>query len=162
MSPTGASFVTSHRGRGDLGFGHVVVTFDDCGEARDFYVDMLGFDVSDICLLDQPWLFTRVNPRHHSIAFGEVPGPSSYHHFMLEVADEDTVGRTLDRLLNAGAQVTAGLGRHTNDLMLSFYVRSPSGIEVEFGCHGRLIDDSTWTTATYESDSVWGHRRLGN
>ncbi|MFC6236343.1 VOC family protein [Longivirga aurantiaca] len=161
VSPTGAVFVTSHRGRGDLGFGHVVVTFDDYEAARHFYIDLLGFDVSDICLLEQPWLFTRVNPRHHSLAFGHVPGQSAYHHFMLEVTDEDTVGRALDRFMDAGAPLTAGLGRHTNDLMLSFYVRSPSGIEVEYGCQGRLIDDNAWSTATYESDRIWGHRRLG-
>ena len=36
------------------------------------------------------------------------------------------------------------LGRHTNDLMTSFYVRTPSGFEIEYGTGGLVVDDDTW------------------
>ena len=49
------------------------------------------------------------------------------------------------------------LGRHTNDLMTSFYVRTPSGFEVEYGT-GRLIDDESWETGAYDAQSIWGHK----
>ena len=50
------------------------------------------------------------------------------------------------------------LGRHTNDLMTSFYVRTPSGFEIEYGTGGRLIDDDTWKVGAYDAQSLWGHR----
>jgi 3,4-dihydroxy-9,10-secoandrosta-1,3,5(10)-triene-9,17-dione 4,5-dioxygenase len=160
VSPTGAAFVTSDRGRGDLGFGHVVVTYEDYEAARQFYMDTLGFRVSDICLLPDPWMFAHVNPRHHSLAFGPVPGPSNYHHFMLEVEDADMVGLALDRLTAAKAPLVTTLGKHSNDEMFSFYVRTPSGLEVEYGCGGRKIDDEAWSSTTYDSPSIWGHHHI--
>jgi 3,4-dihydroxy-9,10-secoandrosta-1,3,5(10)-triene-9,17-dione 4,5-dioxygenase len=160
VSPNGAAFVTSDRGPGDLGFGHVVVTFEDYEAAHAFYMDLLGFRVSDICLLPDPWMFAHVNPRHHSLAFGPVPGPSQYHHFMLEVQSLDMVGLALDRLNAVSAPMVTTLGKHSNDHMVSFYVRSPSGLEVEYGCAGRKIDDSAWVSSTYDSPSLWGHHHL--
>jgi 2,3-dihydroxybiphenyl 1,2-dioxygenase len=158
ISPTGASFVTGHSVRGDMGFGHIVVSYPDLGAARSFFFDVLGFRISDICLLGEPWFFAHVNPRHHSLALGPGPGPSALHHFMLEVTDLDVVGRALDYFSGSPYAPTTTLGKHTNDHMVSFYVRTPSGFEVEYGCNGRLIDDTCWTTATYESASVWGHK----
>lgn len=160
VSPSGVSFITSDRGPGDLGFGHVVVSFEDYEAARAFYMDTLGFRVSDICTLPEPWMFAHVNPRHHSLAFGPAPGPSRYHHFMLEVESLDMVGLALDRLNARAAPVVTTLGRHSNDRMVSFYVRSPSGVEVEYGCDGRTIDDAAWTSTTYDSPSIWGHHYL--
>jgi 3,4-dihydroxy-9,10-secoandrosta-1,3,5(10)-triene-9,17-dione 4,5-dioxygenase len=158
VSPTGARFITHHRGRGDLGFTHVVLSFEDVAPAQAFYVDLLGFRISDVALPHGPWIFTHVNPRHHSFAFGPWPGPSQYHHFMLEVENLDMVGAAIDRVTDLGAEITASLGKHTNDEMYSFYVRTPSGIELEYGFGGRLIDDDVWTSVTYEADSAWGHR----
>lgn len=161
VSPTGAVFITSDAGPGDLGFGHVVVTFEDYEAARRFYMDTLGFKVSDICLLPDPWMFAHVNPRHHSLAFGPVPGPSRYHHFMVEVETLDMVGLAFDRMSEASVPFVTTLGKHSNDHMVSFYVRTPSGIEVEYGCAGRKIDDRAWTSTTYDSPSIWGHKHIG-
>jgi 2,3-dihydroxybiphenyl 1,2-dioxygenase len=160
VSPNGTAFVTSDRGPGDLGFGHVVVTYEDYEAARAFYLDLLGFRVSDICLLPDPWMFAHVNPRHHSLAFGPAPGPSRYHHFMLEVETLDMVGLALDRLTAAEWPMVTTLGKHTNDHMVSFYVDNPSGFEVEYGYCGRKIDDDAWVSSTYESPSLWGHHHL--
>ena len=50
------------------------------------------------------------------------------------------------------------LGRHTNDRMTSFYVRTPSGFEIEYGTGGLLVDDATWVVRPYDAGSVWGHK----
>jgi 3,4-dihydroxy-9,10-secoandrosta-1,3,5(10)-triene-9,17-dione 4,5-dioxygenase len=152
VSPTGARFVT-----GDLGIGHVVITMDDLEAAKEFYLGILGFRVSDIIGRTH---FTRVNARHHSFAFGQIDGPSRFRHFSLEVENMDMVGRALDAAsLTPQTPVANGLGRHTNDLMLSFYVKTPSWHEVEFGCDGRLVDEKTWNPGSYTSTSLWGHKR---
>ena len=34
------------------------------------------------------------------------------------------------------------LGRHPNDRMFSFYAKTPSGFQFEFGWGGREVDDA--------------------
>ena len=77
---------------------------------------------------------------------------------MLETQNLDDVGRALDRAMAAGAHISATLGCHTNDRMVSFYVRSPSGFDIEYGCNGWQVDWSGFTPTTSLSDSLWGHR----
>ena len=158
VSPTGVSgFVT-----GDLGLGHIVLGTTDFREAVHFYTEILGFRVSDYMNAgDDDVVFTHCNPRHHSLAL--VPAPESQlYHFMLEVETVDDVGYALDRHERAGAPISMGLGRHPNDRMLSFYSRSPSGFDVEYGCGGLLVDDETWTVSEITTASLWGHRRAVN
>jgi 3,4-dihydroxy-9,10-secoandrosta-1,3,5(10)-triene-9,17-dione 4,5-dioxygenase len=165
VSPAGARFVTRDRHGKDLGFGHIVLTFPDLDEALEFYLGTLKFKLSDtLAMYMRPGVtatFAHVNARHHSLALlparpGEAP---SLNHFMFEVEDIDMVGRALDRVREHGITTTASLGRHINDLMLSFYMRSPSGFGVEYGCQGRLIDDEAWTTVNYTVAHLWGHQR---
>jgi len=54
------------------------------------------------------------------------------------------------------------LGRHTNDQMFSFYVRSPAGFSVEYGWGARVIDDNKWQVQLHRTGSVWGHRLVGH
>lgn len=150
----GVRFVT-----GDGGLGHVVLVVPDLAEATDLYVDRLGFAHSDDIDLGLLVRFLHCNPRHHSLAVTEVPGMVGVHHLMLEVADPDDVGRAHDRAVAAGHAMAMGLGRHTNDEMFSFYVRTPSGFEVEYGSGGRRIDLSApWTPGSYDAMSHWGHQ----
>ena len=53
---------------------------------------------------------------------------------------------------------SATLGKHTNDRMVSFYVRSPSGFDIELGCGGIRVDEASWTTGEITAPSFWGHR----
>jgi 3,4-dihydroxy-9,10-secoandrosta-1,3,5(10)-triene-9,17-dione 4,5-dioxygenase len=78
---------------------------------------------------------------------------------MFELRTIDDVGKVLDRALAAGIQISSSLGRHRNDGMLSFYMQSPSGFDVEIGCDGILVDE-TWTTNEFCEGDVWGHAGL--
>lgn len=155
VPPAGTgSFVT-----GELGLGHVVLGTAAYEESRTFYLDVLGFRISDVMRYgDRDIVFARCNPRHHSLALVPADEPALYH-FMLEVEGIDDVGRTLSRHRERGIPVSMDVGRHTNDGMFSFYSRSPSGFDVEFGCEGILVDDATWTVDEITSASVWGHER---
>ncbi len=160
-SPAGVTaFVT-----GDQGLGHVVLSTKDMTAARRFYQDILGFRLSDIIRM-QPspqfgfdMEFFHCNPRHHTLALMPVPMPKRLHHFMVQVPTLDAVGFALERANAAAAPITAGLGRHTNDQMVSFYSRTPAGFEVEFG-HGAIeVDDATWRVSRHDKPSSWGHKR---
>ncbi len=161
QSPRGARFVTSSAGK-SLGLGHVVLFVDDAQATADFYMGLLGFAHSDSIISGYMGAtFAHTNPRHHSLAFGAAHGPMKrgLEHFMLEVDSLDGVGRALDEVTQSGVPVTVTLGKHTNDWMTSFYLRTPSGCDLEYGVGGRLIEDS-WTPTWFRSPSLWGHRRV--
>jgi extradiol dioxygenase len=142
---------------GDLGLGHVVLGVADLDAAASFYTETLGFRVTD--LYARRMVFLHCNPRHHSVAVADF-GMVGLRHIMLQVESLDDVGATYDLCLARGVPLTKSIGRHTNDLTVSFYARTPSGFEVEYGWGGRLVDDATWRVTQLEQTSLWGHQRL--
>jgi extradiol dioxygenase len=144
---------------GDGGLGHVVLIVPDLARALAFYCDVLGFKVSDTIDQGVAITFLHCNPRHHTLALAAGRGVVGVHHLMLEVGSLDDVGSALDIVRGRGLQLAMDLGRHTNDLMTSFYVRTPSGFEIEYGTGGRLIDDASWTVGAYDMQSLWGHKQ---
>ncbi|MEP7244078.1 MAG: VOC family protein [Gammaproteobacteria bacterium] len=149
----------------ELGLGHIVLTVASTSATEAFYRDALGFRTTDYINLElAPGLhtkatFMRCNARHHSLAMVTAPLPKRLLHFMAEVETLDEVGRALERAHQAGVRISATLGRHSNDRMVSFYMESPSGFDVEYGFSGRLIDEEAWHLEVFDKAEIWGHRR---
>lgn len=144
---------------GALGLGHIVLTVERIHEVMPFYVDLLGFHLSDY--IEKPFraYFFHINPRHHSLALIET-GKSGVHHLMVELFSLDDVGQAYDVAL-AEERVNVTFGRHTNDFMTSFYARTPSSFMVECGWGGREIDLATWQPVEmHHGPSLWGHERM--
>jgi 3,4-dihydroxy-9,10-secoandrosta-1,3,5(10)-triene-9,17-dione 4,5-dioxygenase len=157
VTPQVSGFVT-----GEQGMGHIVVNVDDLGAQSDFYRDVLGFQRRNTWAYAPMALeFLGCNPRHHTVAFGEALPTPGLAHFRIETATIDDVGRALDRCLDAGVPIISGLGRHTNDHMISFYCLGPDGYAVEFGWGAQPVTDPA-TEGTYRitQTSFWGHRPL--
>jgi len=161
VSPVGVSeFVT-----GELGLGHVVLPASAYDETAAFYTGVLGFRLTDRIRLgaDENGAggmriqFYHCNPRHHSLALMESPHPVGLSHLMIEVRTLDEVGYALDRCHRADVPLSATLGRHTNDKMVSFYMKSPSGFDIEFGFGGLRLDPENVSTSEITSVSHWGH-----
>ncbi len=72
----------------------------------------------------------------------------------------DDVGRAYDMCLEGAAPLILSLGRHSNDLMTSFYLQTPSGFAFEYGYGGLEIDESTWQVRHYTAPKLWGHNPL--
>ena len=77
---------------------------------------------------------------------------------MVEVDTLDAVGQALDRISSDGFQLSSTLGRHTNDKMVSFYVRAPGDWDIEFGTEGMRVDENYYTAEEITADSYWGHK----
>lgn len=161
-SPTGVKrFVT-----GDQGMGHTVLPAPDFAKTVAFYREVMGFDVSDIMNFmpggpDGPTLpiyFLHCNnPRHHSLALAAFPVESGCVHMMLEVEDMPTVGRAYDAMLANNVKLSATLGQHTNDKMTSFYMKTPSGFDLEYGYGGHRCDWEEHMVHEFTKVSLWGH-----
>jgi biphenyl-2,3-diol 1,2-dioxygenase len=150
---------------GEQGLGHLVVCVDDYERSIEFYRDVLGMRISDfVNLSPAPNLkikvaFFHCNPRHHTIAFGKLPGASRrLHHFMLQLESLNDVGTAYDLCQAQQVPIVMKLGKHTNDHMVSFYLRTPSGFNVEYGWGAREVDDSNWQVQVHTSGSIWGHQ----
>jgi 3,4-dihydroxy-9,10-secoandrosta-1,3,5(10)-triene-9,17-dione 4,5-dioxygenase len=165
ITPFGARFVTA-----DQGLGHVVVPATDPNGLFDFYTEILGFRSRGTFRVPLPKefgpvrvRFLGVNERHHSLAI--VPAAHQRDprlvHIMVEVDTIDAVGRALDRINSEGFQLSSTLGRHTNDKMISFYVRAPGDWDIEFGTEGMRVDESYYTAEEITADSYWGHQWVG-
>jgi 3,4-dihydroxy-9,10-secoandrosta-1,3,5(10)-triene-9,17-dione 4,5-dioxygenase len=165
VSPFGNRFVT-----GDMGMGHVVLPVPPgSSDAYDFYTEVLGFRLRDSMRMPGEYLglpagsppvwfrFLGCNPRHHSLALVPMPSGQEIIHLMVEAATLDDVGRALDRCGKRGAPVAATLGRHANDLMVSFYVKTPGGFDIEYGFDGLVVDEATWISRETTAISFWGH-----
>lgn len=161
VTPHGARFVT-----GAQGLGHVVIPAVDVNGLFDFYTQVLGFKSRGAFRVPTPpeygpvrVRFLGINQRHHSLAIcpaAAVRDPKLVH-LMVEVDSLDVVGQALDRVHKDGFQLSSTLGRHTNDKMVSFYVRAPGDWDIEFGTAGMLVDETFYTAEEITADSYWGH-----
>ncbi len=166
VTPFGARFVTD-----DQGMGHVVVPATDPQGLFDFYTDILGFRSRGAFRVPAPpefgpirVRFLGINERHHSLAICPAmhqrdPG---LIHVMVEVDTLDAVGQALDRVNAEGFQLSSTLGRHTNDKMVSFYVRTPGDWDIEFGTDGMRVDERYYSAEEITADSYWGHQWVGD
>lgn len=161
VSPQGVPrFVT-----GDMGLGHTVLPAPNFDATLAFAKDVLGFGLSDIfnfrpdpaaAPIRIHFLHCR-NARHHSLALAEYPVPSGCVHVMVEVDSMTEVGRAHDRLLAHDVRLSATLGQHLNDRMTSFYMKTPSGFDLEYGYGGLQVDWAEHSAFEFTRVSIWGH-----
>ncbi|OLT37757.1 2,3-dihydroxybiphenyl 1,2-dioxygenase [Actinomadura sp. CNU-125] len=155
---------------GAEGLGHVVLPAPAGEELVRWYAEVLGFlprgamKAADTPAGPVRVRFMGVNRRHHSLAVIPAPhgGDPGLVHLMVEVDTLDAVGRALDNVNRLGFSISSTLGRHTNDKMVSFYVRAPGGWDIEYGCEGMLVDETHYTAEEITADSYWGHDWSGS
>lgn len=161
VSPQGVPrFVT-----GDMGMGHTVLPSPNFDASVAFFRDVLGFGLSDIFNFrpDPNGPAIRIhflhcnNARHHSLAIAEYSVPSGCVHVMVEVDSMTEVGRAHDRMTARQVPISATLGQHLNDRMTSFYMKTPSGFDLEFGCGGLQVDWERHSPFEFTRVSIWGH-----
>jgi len=164
VSPIGTKFVT-----GDLGMGHAVLPTSDIDGSLTFWTEVMGFGVSDLLHLTlmegappiRVYFLHCAAGRQHSLALAELTDPTGCNHLMVEVDSMDEVGRALDRVEQNGVKLTLTLGRHVNDDMISFYMKTPGGFQMEYGTGGSVKDWSNYQVFESTRGSHWGHKFLG-
>lgn len=161
-------FQSAHFERGfntePQGFGHVALTCQNPESMAQFYVDALGFGISERLAtrfgpIEVRGIFLHTNQRHHSLALFRLPTRKRLHHFMLEATDMVDVGRAYERALAHGVPQSLGLGQHPQpDGTFSFYAQTPSGFDYEIGWGGQRIEPALWHERRATTTSAWGHQ----
>ena len=153
---------------GALGMGHAVLVSRDLPAMERFYVDVLGFGVSErlaakVGPIQVRGTFLHCNRRHHSLALFDLPLRKRLHHFMLQAERLADVGAAFERAQRTKVPLSLELGQHPDpDGTFSFYGRTPSGFDFEIGAGGQEIEPMGWREHTTDITSVWGHKpKLG-
>lgn len=146
------------------GVGHVVVVVPELtSELEEFATDVLGFELfgGAPAAMGQHGgpkpRFYRCNRRTHCFAYIGIPGMRGVQHMCIEANRLDDVGRAYDLVQERNLPITLSLGRHTMDTLVSFYMRSPSGFDIEFGAGGELLGDD-FVQVNPSHSEVWGHK----
>jgi catechol 2,3-dioxygenase-like lactoylglutathione lyase family enzyme len=146
--------------------GHVVLGTPKLAEANAFYLDGLGFRVSDRIRKGLA-TFARIESDHHNLLIH--PAPTSYlNHYALEMDDVDAIGKAGTAVLAERADAgVVGIGRHNLGSNLFWYLTDPAGNMFEFFADmDQIVDDEAWAREQCRLDwegadgpagfSVWG------
>ena len=144
---------------GTQGVGHAVLMMPDIDAALTFYRDLLGFRITDFMGPPISLYFMHVNTRHHSLAIAQGLR-SRMHHLMMEFYSLDDVGQSYDIAQQKEDRVAVKFGRHSNDFMTSFYMRTPSNFLIEHGWGGREVSAGWQPVELKSAGSFWGHQGL--
>jgi catechol 2,3-dioxygenase-like lactoylglutathione lyase family enzyme len=126
---------------------HVVIASKDAATSKRFFVDGVGFRVSD----EVPATgasFLRCSTDHHNLLVQ--PGPLAFlHHTAWEMDDLDAVGRAGAAMVAADASRHVwGIGRHGFGSNVFWYLRDPAGNFAEYSSDLDVIaDDEAWRVA---------------
>ncbi len=139
--------------------GHVVMGSTDAALSRRFFVDGIGFKVSDE-IPDVGGAFMRCSPDHHNVLVQQAP-LSFLHHVAWEVDDIDEIGRGAQHLLaDHPERHVWGPGRHCVGSNFFWYLRDPAGNFAEYYSDlDVIVDDERWKPAVWsglETLKSWG------
>jgi catechol 2,3-dioxygenase-like lactoylglutathione lyase family enzyme len=124
--------------------GHAVVGSTDLDASMDFFLDGIGFKVSDS--IPSIGAFMRCSTDHHNVLLQAAP-VTMLHHTSWQVDDVDEVGRGATAMLekDPGRHVW-GLGRHHVCSNFFWYLKDPAGNFSEyFSDMDCILDDQLWT-----------------
>jgi catechol 2,3-dioxygenase-like lactoylglutathione lyase family enzyme len=126
---------------------HVVIASTDAAASKRFFLEGIGFRVSD----EVPGIgasFLRCSTDHHNLLVQ--PAPVAFlHHTAWEMEDVDAIGRAAAAMVAADpARHVWGLGRHGIGSNYFWYLRDPAGAFAEYSSDLDVIaDDEAWKVA---------------
>ena len=129
--------------------GHVVLGSTDFPTSQRFFIEGIGFKVSDT--IDGLASFLRCSTDHHNLLVQPAPVPF-LHHSSWQVDDVDEVGRGAHAMLAADPQRHVwGLGRHHIGSNFFWYLKDPAGNFSEYYADlDCILDDQLWKPGMWE------------
>jgi len=124
---------------------HIVLHSPDHQALVRFFVDVLGFKVSD--WLGDFMCFLRCNSAHHRFAI--LPGPPCLNHVAYDMLGVDDMMRGILRLKQRGVNIGWGPGRHTAGNNTFSYFVTPGGFVTEYTSELEEVDFETREPTVY-------------
>lgn len=129
--------------------GHVVIGSTDQEATQRFFVEGLGFKVSDV--VPSLAAFMRCSTDHHNVLVQQAP-VNFLHHSSWQVEDIDEIGRGATAMLETDPERHVwGLGRHHVGSNFFWYLKDPAGNFSEYysdlDC---IVEDALWEPGVWE------------
>jgi catechol 2,3-dioxygenase len=117
---------------------HVVLNSADVPRATAFFVEVLGFRLTDQTRMMD---FMTCNDHHHNVAFAHADA-ATLNHIAFEVPDLESVMRGAGRLRDHGSRIEWGVGRHGPGNNVFAYFIGPDDFVVEYTAEVERVDAS--------------------
>jgi catechol 2,3-dioxygenase len=136
---------------------HLSFSAEDPDAFRDFFIDILGFRLSDSFLDQRHWL--RCSPNHHTVAV--FAGRDGIHHYAFETTDIRGLARLGDLLAARGQNFIWGPGRHGIGQNIFTYHLDPAGSILEVTSDMlQIASEEEWEIEVWsdaaKSGVMWG------
>jgi len=147
-------------GIGPLKLGHMAFSVPDPKALADYYIDTLGFRVSD--WIEDMFVFLRCGPDHHTANF--VRGASTFmHHIAYELRDWAHLLAACDILGRERCPIIWGPGRHRVGHNIFVYHRDPDDNIIELYTQLDLMKEEDlgaweprpWHKSNPQKPAVW-------
>lgn len=147
-------------GRRPIKFQHTTVGTDNPKPMVEFFLDVLGFRLTDQ-LNDDKFFWLRSNRDHHTLAIVYI-GRVELDHYSFDLAQWEDFKEWCDRVTELGVQVQWGPGRHGPGNNLFIFFDDPAGTHIELSAEMEkyhddraIIRERVWTPMP-ETINVWG------
>jgi hypothetical protein len=129
--------------------GHVVLGSTNQPASQEFFVNGIGFKISD--LIKDAGGFLRCSTDHHNLLVIKAPA-QFLHHTSWQVPDVDAVGEAALKMIEKDEDRNVwGLGRHYVGSNFFWYLKDPAGNFSEYYADMDVIDnDAEWTPEVWE------------
>ncbi|WP_353649478.1 VOC family protein [Nakamurella sp. A5-74] len=151
----------AHPGRRPLKFQHTTLGTAAVRPMVDFFVDTVGFRLSDQ-LADGRFCWMRSDRDHHSLAVVDVGRGGDIDHYSYDLAEWEDFKTWCDRLTELDVPVQWGPGRHGPGNNLFLFFDDPAGNHVELSAEMEQFHDDRavyvprrWTPAP-QTVNLWG------
>ena len=137
---------------------HVNINSDDVARDTAFFVDALGFSLTD---RSKMMAFVRTNSDHHSVVIADAP-VNTLNHVAFQLPDWEGVMRASGRMVDHAFPIGWGPGRHGPGNNVFAYFVDPFGFVIEYTAdvlqvdeHYRVGGPDDWTWPAGRTDQ-WG------
>ncbi len=134
-----------------LEISHVVYVTDELEAQKEFYVDRLGFKVTD--MYPGRGYFARCGAAHHHhnlFLLDPGSGKRGFHHAAFELGTIHELFGGGNRMTRQGWKTMLGPGRHPISSCYFWYFHNPCGGGAEYDFDSDVVDDE-WEAASWET-----------
>ncbi|MEU8898704.1 VOC family protein [Nocardia sp. NPDC048505] len=131
-------------GRRPIKYQHITLATDDVVPMVAFFVDTVGFRISDQ-LEDGRFAWLRSDRDHHTLAVVNVGAGGDIDHYSFDLAEWADFKAWCDRLTDENVDVTWGPGRHGPGNNLFVFFDDPAGNHIELSAEMEKFHDDRVT-----------------
>ncbi|MFI5612579.1 VOC family protein [Amycolatopsis sp. NPDC051903] len=140
-------------GRRPIKYQHVTLATTDVARMAAFYVDVVGFRISDQ-LADGRFAWLRSDRDHHTLAVVNTGRSGDIDHYSYDLAEWEDFKAWCDRLTEQDVPVAWGPGRHGPGNNLFVFFDDPAGNHIELSAEMEKFHDDRVTYVPRRWDPV--------